>query len=418
MHSWADRGFGAFINFLAGLTLASAASGKLFSIGTSGGSLVVYPVQVLGPILLAFLLISLATRSSANPLPGAWSRIGLAFGLIAIGLIPLAVSANTGPALAAYFNFCTGISAGFAVGVAWSRTAVNKFTAMDLGLAVFIFASAAQVLIAIYGGDLTYVHENANTAWGGSNYVAGVLTVALLIAAQRAILVDRGKILLAAAAVVGGIGCLATLSRGGAIALAAGLAVMLWGRGRVQFTRVLTRIIALAVPIVGFVLVQAITDSRLQINQQAAMNLQLRGALYEVAFNEFLRSPFVGTGWAGLELAAYPVLGSRTTYAHNVLLSFLQIGGLTVGLTLLLAITWGLVRGLRAGPIYAAPLVAAVFISLSDPFLEGTVGAAFFWVAVMLVDQHRRSPHRAGGRAPKNSAAPRVRRHLVSRGSS
>ena len=370
---------------LAALTVVSASSGAIGVIAVGGSAFQIFPIQIMGPVLSLHLAVSSTLMRHRIHSEMLRRPLVLSLTLILFGIPPVLAAGSTGSAIAAYLNFATGVIAGASVGVVWASCPPSRANAIDWAVGVFVLISSVELIVSFAEVGSLAAHEYAKTAWGGSNFVAGVLVVASLALISRSREVDRGRFALRVFAVIGAAGALSTFSRGGLIALTVGVLVFTWFGPRPQRGLSFRRLIALAIPGAGIIALDYITSTRLSVNRQVEENISLRQTLWEIAWGQFGSHPAFGTGWTALESAVAPVLGTQTTFAHNAVLSFLQIGGLICGLPMLAIFgAWAWKAG-RANPALAAPVAAGLCISLTDPFLEGLIGGAFFWATVVAI---------------------------------
>jgi hypothetical protein len=239
----------------------------------------------------------------------------------------------------------------------------------------FVLATAVQLRLSLT--EASSVHQ-AEVTWGASNYVAGTLVVASLAIVAR-LLETRRHLWLWAVPAIGCGAALLTLSRGAAVALAVGLLVLFWNSGRTRLGRAALRLGCLGLVVGAIQVFGTITAARSVGGYDPSQNISARIELLQLAWDQFLSSPFTGTGW--LTLRDVGDFAVPISFAHNVILSFLQIGGLC-GL-LYLVVSGRLVRtAWRGASRMFAAVAAAVAISLSDPFFEGGVGSLIAWSAL------------------------------------
>jgi O-antigen ligase len=367
--------------------LLGAASLALIPLGglsvADGAPLIPLPVSAIAASLCALdLLVTVVV--ARRPLPHQASVVPALVVCCAM-FVPFALHGSSAAQAAAYGLFVLGTIGGAAVGVAWARD-WERFGPVDVGLLAFVAITVLQLgLILLRTPDLAGFHRAAVLPWGASNYIAGVLVVAsyLLLSRGRA---TRRKV--GVLAVVGLLAALSTLSRGALIAVAAGGIVYVWGRGRTTLSRFVLRAGSIILPVLAFKVMTFVTTSRSVGGYDPEQNVSARWQLYRYAWSSFQASPFSGTGW--LAMRNNLEFSTPISYAHNAVLSFAQIGG-AFGLVALLALAVAVVRAWRNDPVIRPGLVAALAISMTDPFFEGYFAALIVW-AVLTALQHRRRP--------------------------
>jgi O-antigen ligase len=227
-------------------------------------------------------------------------------------------------------------------------------------------------------------------SWGVSSMVAGGLVVgALIVMARSASLGRNRKFAVAVGLVAIGVALL-TLTRGAVIAACVGAMFFLWSKPGQQrprrlrpaltasrhvdisvLVRLLARVLAVFVPVVGLIAVERVTELRAHVNTQVYENIDIRFEMYRLAWEEFLKSPWTGTGWASFRESSLGITGQSLTFAHNLVVSMLQIGGL-LSLPYLVALSFLAYRALRHGGPYTAAVAASIAISMTQPFFEST----------------------------------------------
>lgn len=367
--------------------LLAATSLVLIPLGTFAdvglGSLAIPLPYAVAPLLFldafARLLSRLPSRTailgSIGP-AGPW--------LISLTAVTTVVSHTmSGPALLSAANFIVGTSMGAIIGATWSRCR-RALGFVSLGVCFFAFVSCLQLFrILLTSGSVSTFHQNATLPWGGSNFVAGVLVVCgFLILSKKPLGSLMSPLLSLFVLLSAGL----TLSRGALLAGGVGSAAYFWTVGRRKSTRLILRFACLAVPFIAFYLLAHITALRSTGGYDPSQNTDARFVIYRVAWSEFVDHPALGTGWTGLT-EALPS-GLPASFAHNVVLSYLQIGGL-IGLMILLLL---LRLNLEAWTDHSvrAPLAAAATISMTDPFYEGFVGALIIMAILVSTIASRR----------------------------
>ncbi|WP_156374156.1 O-antigen ligase [Cellulomonas sp. Leaf334] len=285
----------------------------------------------------------------------------------------------------AYFNFASGVVLGVTVGLVWRALPGNRINAIDVGLVVFVVWSAVQLMRTTSAGGSHEAHQLAETSWGRSNYVGGVLAVAAFVLIARSSQIERGRWVLWLGSATAVLASVETQSRGALIALSVGALAVVWNMGERPATRAVVRLVAVGLPFVAARAFADLNEARTIASTNAVINVDTRVELWRAAVQQFVSSPLTGTGWASLRSVPVGVHSESQTFAHNAIVSFPQIGGLLFGVPLLIilaGLTW---RALRYGnAAFRAPVLAAIAISMTDPFLEGMVGGALVWMVFCL----------------------------------
>lgn len=375
---------------LAGLTVALLPLGPLTTIEIEGGSFAILPSYLLAVALILHSSLSAVQQRTAAGRHVERHTSPARFLLLAAALLflPVLVADSVNSAALAYLNFSLGTVAGYAVGRAWISGHRQRLNTVDAGLAVFITVGAGQLLGGMSGAaSVVELHQSSQTTWGGSNYVAGSLIVAslFLLARLRNAAVQHPlpyALVLFAVAM-----SLLTYSRGAVLALGAGAVVFFWNAGRTQGMRFLLRLAMLGVPAAVYVLIERVSAVRSGQNQQAAVNVDARFTLFRLGWEEFIGNPLLGTGWVSLREVSAPLFGAGHSFAHNVFISFLQIGG-ALGAVYLVILAVLVASSLKTGNVMSGAIAAAVAISMTDPFFEGYVGA-IIGVSALVVCLHR-----------------------------
>ncbi|WP_082497280.1 O-antigen ligase [Arthrobacter sp. Leaf137] len=352
---------------LAFAVIASIPVGPILSVGISGRGAHVSLAQLLSLILLIHLLFSkLASFGHLKSGFGITAALSLTMGP------PLVLATDMAPAAVAYFNYATGVIGGIAVGYVWSRASINRLGLVDLGLVVFLVAGGGQLIVSyLSASSVNALHQNAQTPWGNSNYAAACLVVGSFVLLSRGI-ETRRVLLLLIPVLVAVIAALLTLSRGAAISLAVGLAVLLWTGGREAWQKAAFRLSSVVLPFLAYFILNQVEDLRYQGSSHANSNIESRFILFDAAWRDFLSSPIIGNGWVSFrEISASAV--EEQSFAHNLFLSFLQIGGVVFGLSSVIIVLTLMVLAIRRNWLIAPAVAAAFTISMSDPFFESTV---------------------------------------------
>jgi len=328
-------------------------------------------------------------KSFASAMPRAVSVLAVGIALLAL---PVAWAPDTAAAGAAYINFALGGVGGLLVGATWGRMARRSLNPIDVALIGFVGISALELAIEfVRAGGGANLHHHVNTTWGQSNYVAGVMVVASVALLGRALVSTNGRLVMVLSAAVGIIASLLLYSRGGVMALGAGLLVLAWSVRGPRRTRVLLRCFSFIIPLTAWAVIYYTTSIRLLVNRQVLINVDARYAIWRIAWLEFLHHPLRGTGWTALRQASLVAFAQPTTFAHNLILSFLQIGGL-LAVPYLVGLIWLLARSTRVQMEMSGALVAGIAIALTDPFFEGTVGGMIVLAIAIRGMSWRRGP--------------------------
>lgn len=196
----------------------------------------------------------------------------------------------------------------------------------------------------------------------------------------RAQLLRRGRWLAYMIALLGFIAAVLTLSRDGVTALAVGIAAALWVLPEKPVAKFFMRAAALTLPVVAWYAVDVIQAQRAQVNAQVYENVDTRFGLWSLAWKAFLDSPFSGSGWEHFRTISANL--EQQTFAHNLFLSYLQIGGLVFGLPLVIMLIRLWIRSSRRFRPIGPALLALFAISQTDPYTEGSVGGITVWLVV------------------------------------
>jgi len=355
---------------LATTVLILLPAGTAHNLSLLGGHLAVTWSELVTPLLVAHIAL-MPARSPANIRLSALSAI---LGLLAV---PAVLSPSLSSALAAFFNFAFGVIAGFAIGYVWTLVPSDRLNSVDIGVLVSSTIISIQVFAAISGKANDAIHVSAATDLGGSNYLAGILAVLALAAYGRlrvvgAPVVAYGLIVIPVAAIV------STLSRGGLVALAVGACVVLW-----QDTSHTTWVVPRRMALVAILFVASYGLARISAirGQGIDLNVSTRYALFRLAWNGFLSSPLTGQGWATFRDVTRDSIGEPITFAHNLLLSFLQIGGILAVPLLVIIVRWTILAA-KHRPEMLPAIAAGIALAMTDPLLEGFVGGLVMWIAL------------------------------------
>jgi O-antigen ligase len=353
---------------LSAAVLASIPFGPVLSVGSGGGSATVTLSHLVTAVLALHLLFSkLASRVAFR------TGLGLGAGSIGLMALPALMSPSLASGTFAFFNYSMGILAGVTVGIVWGRKYSQHLGLIDAGMAFFLLAGAMQLASQfLSASSINALHQNAQTPWGNSNYAAACLVVGSFALLARGRQMGRPRVV--ALPVIGAIcAALMTLSRGAALSVAVGIAILLWTSGSNAWLRVCFRLMSLALPIVALNLIERLETLRYQGSSHADSNISTRFTLYEAAWEDFTKSPLVGNGWVSFRSVSAAAV-EQQSFAHNFFLSFLQIGGMAFGLTTIIAFLILFVLAMRRNPYFMPAISAGLAISMSDPFFEGTIG--------------------------------------------
>lgn len=376
------------VAILAGLVVAVLPVGGVVTIGVGPKSAGISAAQLL-IVALAIVLAVLAIRSSSFP---DWRRLPLSFVLLGGAIllaVPAFLPADRPAALFAYFNFIAGVVGAVCVGWTWNAAGARRFNAVDAGFVVFVLYGCGQLVVAFLtasGGQT--LHQSAEAAWGGSNYIAGVLVVAGFALAGRAWQLRGRYLLLIVPAACALVIPLFSASRGAIVEVAVGAIVILWGLGRTRLQKWIWRTASIVVPIGAYVLINMAVASRLRRDTQVLKNVDDRFVLYRLSGEQFLSSPIWGTGWTSLRGPSKEALGAPQSFGHNFFLSFLQIGGLLALPFIVCVIVMAILVVIKGGVLGAAA-AAALTIAMTDPFFEGTAASVVALAVIVFALRQR-----------------------------
>ena len=382
---------------LAGLTLALIPVGAAISVGLAGRTLNIYASQIALTILVIHIAFSALYERSGGWLDPA--MVWLLLALVALAL-PLLWSTDLPGGVVAYMNFASGLVGGIAIAVIW-KGVPHGFSWIDIGYAVFLVAGVAQLAFSLVdAGTVNAMHQAAQTPWGNSNFVAGCLVIGSFVLMARSLIVGIYIKWAMALGVTAIMVAALTLSRGAIVAASVGGMVFLWSvfspmRERQRFEvsknsadsvplgQLVTRGLAVLAPVAAIFAVFWATELRAGVNDRVHRNVEDRLSIYGLAWNEYIENPLTGTGWASFRATAEQTSGFSTTFAHNFVLSMLQLGG-ALSIPYLLAIAYLAYRAARYGNLYLAPVAAGFAIAMTDPFFESFVGN-MLWLPVLLI---------------------------------
>lgn len=360
--------------YLISLAILSLVSGFQFPLSIAGVTLNLTLTQI---FILVIIFVKVVTTNPAHAMRNRRDK-RLTMATVASALllaIPALLTDDIVAGIGSYVNFLTGLILGLLVGLHWARLPRSRPNAIDFAFLFFVLASVFQLVSSSsQTTNSMEAHALVVTSWGSSNYVAGVLIIVSFGLAGRGRDLNKARWLFITVALIGIIAAIATLSRGAVIALGFGLLVFAWNLGRTPLQRFWTRTFSIASPLLAFFVYQRISSSRFSgTGADPTTNIEARFTLYRLALDEFFRSPIWGTGWTGLRALSEIVIGAEVSYAHNVLLSFLQIGGL-LSLPFLMLLVVTSFRVIARATVMSSALAAAVGMSLIEPLYEGTVG--------------------------------------------
>lgn len=398
---------------LAAAIVISIPLEPISTVSLPAGKLSVTWLMIFTAASLADALMTSLLKPAATVTPMSIKAASLAAILL---MLPSAMFTSEGAAgYLAYMNFVFGVCAGVRVGAVWAALRLHALNVLDLAMYSFVLMTVVQLVIGFAdAGRISALHQHATTPWGTSNYVAGVLVLVGLLIIGRAHLLKRGRSFSYLVAAVGFVAAASTLSRGGVTALAVGVAAALWMLPERKASKFFLRLGALALPAVAWNAVGLIERQRASVNSQVYENVDTRFRLWSSAWNAFQDAPLVGSGWAHFRSISANV--EVHSFAHNLFLSYLQIGGLLFGLPLLVIMLTLGVKGARRFRPIGPGLLAAFAITLTDPFTEGTVGGLTVWAAVAFAFTVPQSkPALSDSAAPLGAAITRKRlpvRHI------
>ena len=394
---------------------------------------------------LALLLLSiLAGEMSALPLGGQSGRLLWADAVLAVGLavalargrftlaVPRAPFLDALAALAAWGALSLLVAHDPLTGIAELKEWV---VALAVGAAALSFARddrrarlllglvvVTGVLVALHmafvaftartGPALTVLLKLVDLPWGRTNYLAGLLILALPVA--LGLLGSSGRwtarALWATAAVAIAAGIVLSASKGAVVALVVGLGIAFAGGGRAARASALV-LLALAGVAVALFAVGPLHQVVAYRLQASALDYSMgqRMDLYRLALVQFARHPLTGVGLNNFSVVSNRLTGVDTV-PHNFELGFLaELGapGLALAVWLgvaLLAASW------RARATASDPRARALAVGLWAAFLGCAVHNQFestlygqqfkmLLVATAAATWHfARAAHASGGR--------------------
>jgi len=367
---------GGLNSVLAGLCLALVPAGNALSFSGGGKSLGLPASYFAVAALMLNMCLGALMRGVDHS--DLLRSLKLAVALLGLLSVPVFLSGLESLQVVAFVSFAVGTLGGLLVGVAWAHQP-DRLNAVDAGAAFFVLATVVQLgRLFTSAQDLSTFHRAAVLDWGGSNFIAGVLVVVSIALAAR-ISRTRTSPLLMCIPGLGLVAAFATLSRGAIVAAACGLLVLLWSERRSPLMRAILRTAGILVVLLAVPAIRYVAAARSVGGYNPETNVSGRLSLLRLAWSSFEQSPVTGTGWLTLRTA--PGVAYHYSYAHNLFVSFLQIAGVFGALFLLLLLreAW---RAVRADPAMGAAIVAALAMSMTEPFFEGTAGAMVAWALI------------------------------------
>jgi len=378
---------------LASAPLALIVAGPAIVAHIGGRTLNVYASQVAVAILIIHMALTSLAQTNRSVLPREMRWL---LGASALLALPLLWSTDFAAGAVAYLNFASGTIGGLAIARIWSNFR-SGYSWIDAGYVLFLLVGVAQLVLSLSKAtSVTALHQSSQTPWGNSNFVAGCLVVGSMAVIGRAVSMGRYRKSLIMVSVIAICVAMLTLSRGAVIASCVGAVILAWtASGRLQrrhhevphtnigaarqraSVQLLFRVLACLIPITALLAINHVTALRAQVNSQVYSNVDTRLALYQLAWQEFVREPLTGTGWASLRQASLLFAGESQTFAHNSVLSLLQIGG-ALSLPYLAIVSLLSFRAIRFGGPYGAAVGASIAVSMTDPFFESVTGNLLF----------------------------------------
>jgi hypothetical protein len=372
----------------AGLPLGLIALGPAILLGIGDRTLPIYACQIATAVLVIHIGFTVLARRNYGGVPNTMRWLLAATALLAI---PLVWSNDRAAGMLAYFNFASGTVGGMAIAHIWKGMS-RRYSWIDVGYFVFLIVGVAQLLVSYSNaGPLNSLHQLSPMPWGVTSVVAGTLVVTSLVVMARSSEVGRHKKFAVTVGLVAIGVAMLTLTRGAVIAACVGAIFFLWSRTGHQrprqlrpalvssshantniLVRLLLRALAVLIPVIGFLAIERATELRAQLNTQVYANIDIRFEMYRLAWEDFLENPLTGTGWASFRETSLDVTGQSQSFAHNLVVSMLQIGGL-LSLPYLVILSFLAYRVFRHGGPYTAAVAASVAVSMTQPFFESTV---------------------------------------------
>lgn len=403
----ASESFVAFAILLIPLGLASDSNIPIVGLGI--------PVVVASLMAVpAFLVLSShidryrsSTNSTFAPL------VGIA--LISVGLMvpPLMLDINQATLLS-FYHFSAGTTLGVVSGVVYAQCR-SRWSRIDWAISVVLVVEGTIVIYQALGeisrngfsDGLRLLHGSVDLGWGSSNFAAGCLVVMAAILLSRRVnwaarALPRVAVGLTIAAVF------LTTSRGALVALTLAVIVLMLNSDSTSkrtSKKWVMRGGVLFVLVGAYAVFEGFNTARSSSGFDPSQNIDSRFELYDYALASFLRSPIIGTGWLGMR--DMPGTADPISFAHNIVLSFLQIGGF-FGLAYLIIFITLSIRAFKAEASLRPALIAIVVMSFTDPMLEGFMGSFLAWMmlaATVPVGYTLGKRDEAQGRLPRKLGA-------------
>lgn len=314
------------------------------SFGGQNGRLLWVDVVLAGGLLLALLLGGGRFVLPSAPFLG-WTAAFLA--VAGVGLV-FSRDLLTGVAELKEWGFAllAGILAARASGdVRGARAIFGAVAATGAAIALAMAVVAAQSPL---GPVLAVLTKTVDLPWGRSNYLAGLLAVALPLALALVVTArGAGRLAWGAATVAIALGLVLSASKGALLACVAGFALALVGAGRagrpwrvLGFGLLALGVLAFAASPLREVAAYRLLPSALDFSAGERMRL------YTLALEQFAQHPLLGVGLNNFSVVAHRLRGVDTV-PHNFTLGFLAETGL-VGAGVVTAWAVALAAALRA----------------------------------------------------------------------
>ena len=283
-----------------------------------------------------------------------------------------------------------------------------------LGLAEFVDSTILPLGLSVLPGPLQFLHNaslstnifhglfRAHNAAGAIYAIATLISFSLLVGEKNPALVSPPSFWLA----TNFAGMALSQSRTAYVAFLVAL-LLTFFRDRATLARAFKYATPILVPLLYLLLIQPTVAHRTQeVSDLEDPNIVSRFFYYQRAFDDFVQSPIVGTGFARFNdelknytgipyLVYFATSGSIVnddSHAHNSYLHFLAEGGL-VGLFLMLAVWISLYRWLdRQKQIFAAgsfgkklaeAIQASIVLEFLMSFTEHMMGTAMTSLAIL-----------------------------------
>jgi O-antigen ligase len=256
----------------------------------------------------------------------------------------------------------------------------------------------------LFAGGL-YTETRAAGTFNDANYYASMLALVALPAVALALHEPRRGWWFGLSAAIATAGVIFSLSRGGIIALAAGLLVLLlWGRARVLMAAIVAVFIALTLananPIVNSAQFKTVSERLKTLGSSDLEATNRRPQIWRTAIDLGIEHPLFGVGVKGFQHAAAQNLvfehGEGIENTHNMFLSYLAENGFLGFIAFMAFLTQIGVRCVQAlarssGLSYALALgIAATMLGFALQGLTqmqlrvNVIAAGFFLMAGMI----------------------------------